>query len=156
MVPNPQPSLSTADAEPRATATLPRAIGYLGSTAIVVGTIIGSGIFLVPHNVALHVGSLRSLLWVWIVGGALSLAGALWLARLGAATPEAGGVYVYLRQAYGRVFGFLYGWGMLLVIPSGSAAPLAVAFGIYSSQFLPLNPGEQKLLASAVVLLLTV
>ena len=139
MVPNPQPSLSTADAEPRATATLPRAIGYLGSTAIVVGTIIGSGIFLVPHNVALEVGSVRSLFLVWIVGGVLSLAGALSLAELGAAMPEAGGIYVYLREAYGKLFAFLYGWGMLLVIHSGSAATLAVAFGIYSATFFPLT-----------------
>jgi basic amino acid/polyamine antiporter, APA family len=64
-------------------------------------------------------------------------------------------VYVYLRQAYGNVFGFLYGWGMLLVIHSGSAATVAVGFGIYSSQFLPLTPVEQKLVASAVILLLT-
>ncbi len=98
--------------------TLPRAIGYLGSTAIVVGTIIGSGVFLVPHNVAQQVGTVRDLFLVWIVGGALSLAGALSLGELGAAMPEAGGVYVYLREAYGRPFAFLYGWGMLLEIHS--------------------------------------
>jgi basic amino acid/polyamine antiporter, APA family len=135
---------------------LPRAIGFLGSTAIVVGTIIGSGVFLVPHNVALHVGSVRSLFLVWMVGGVLSVAGALSLGELGAATPEPGGIYVYLRQAYGKLFGFLYGWGMLLVIHSGSIATLAVAFGIYSSQFVPLSPLGQKLAASAVVVLLTV
>src|SRR2546422_5425244 len=136
-------------------AKLPRAIGYLGSTAIVVGTIIGSGIFLVPHNVALEVGSVRSLFLVWIVGGVLSLAGALSLAELGAAMPEAGGIYVYLREAYGKLFAFLYGWGMLLVIHSGSAATLAVAFGIYSATFFPLTHLEQKLVASGVIALLT-
>ena len=77
--------------------SLPREIGILGSTTIVVGTIIGSGIFLVPHNVAMEVGSVFSLYLVWIVGGALALAGALSLAELGAAMPEAGGIYVYLR-----------------------------------------------------------
>jgi amino acid transporter len=81
---------------------LPRTISFLGSTALVVGTIIGSGIFLVPHNVALHVGTPASLFTVWVVGGLLSLAGALSLAELGAALPEAGGVYVYLREAYGK------------------------------------------------------
>ena len=134
---------------------LPRAIGYLDSTAIVVGTIIGSGIFLVPHNVAMHVGTPGSLFAVWVVGGLLSLAGALSLAELGAALPEAGGVYVYLREAYGKSLAFLYGWGMLVVIHSGSVATLAVAFGIYSGAFLPLGPLERKLLASAVVAVLT-
>jgi basic amino acid/polyamine antiporter, APA family len=134
---------------------LPRTIGYLGSTAIVVGTIIGSGIFLVPHNVAMHVGTHGSLFAVWVVGGLLSLAGALSLAELGAALPEAGGVYVYLREAYGKSFAFLYGWGMLVVIHSGSVATLAVAFGIYSGTFLPLTPLERKLVASAVVAVLT-
>jgi APA family basic amino acid/polyamine antiporter len=121
-----------------------------------VGTIIGSGIFLVPHNVAMHVGTPTSLFTVWVVGGLLSLAGALSLAELGAALPEAGGVYVYLREAYGKGFAFLYGWGMLVVIHSGSAATLAVAFGIYSGTFLPLSPLERKLVASAVVTVLTV
>src|SRR6266852_2026144 len=109
---NPQPPPPTSGVESRAPASLPRAIGYLGSTAIVVGTIIGSGIFLVPHNVAREVGSVRSLFLVWMVGGVLSLAGALSLAELGAAMPEAGGIYVYLREAYGKLFAFLYGWGM--------------------------------------------
>jgi APA family basic amino acid/polyamine antiporter len=135
---------------------LPRAIGFLGATAIVVGTIIGSGIFLVPHNVAQQVGSVRSLMLVWIVGGVLSLAGALSLAELGTAMPEAGGIYIYLREAYGKLFAFLYGWGMLLVMNSGSIATLAVAFGIYSSTFLPLTPLEQKLLGSFIIALLTV
>jgi APA family basic amino acid/polyamine antiporter len=120
-----------------------------------VGTIIGSGIFLVPHNVAMHVGTPASLFTVWVVGGLLSLAGAISLAELGAALPEAGGVYVYLREAYGKGFAFLYGWGMLVVIHSGSVATLAVAFGIYSGTFLPLSPLERKLVASAVVTVLT-
>ncbi|HUZ45807.1 MAG TPA: amino acid permease [Terriglobia bacterium] len=135
--------------------TLPREIGILGSTAIVVGTIIGSGIFLVPHDVALEVGSVASLYLVWIVGGALALAGALSLGELGAAMPEAGGIYVYLREAYGKLFAFLYGWGSLLVIDAGSAATLAVAFGIYSSTFIPLTPLEQKLLGAATIIVLT-
>ena len=135
--------------------TLPREIGILGSTAIVVGTIIGSGIFLVPHNVAQQVGSVFSLYLVWIVGGALALAGALSLAELGAAMPEAGGIYVYLRESYGKLFAFLYGWGSLLVIDAGSAATLGVAFGIYAAGFIPLTPLEQKVLAGIVIAVLT-
>ncbi|HKS94942.1 MAG TPA: amino acid permease, partial [Terriglobia bacterium] len=142
-------------AEPQTVISLPRAIGYLGSTAIVVGTIIGSGIFLVPHDVAQRVGTIHSLFLVWIVGGVLALGGALSLGELGAAMPEAGGVYIYLREAYGQLFAFLYGWGMLLVIHSGSLATLAVAFGIYSSTFVPLSVFEQKLIASVIVALLT-
>lgn len=135
---------------------LPRVIGTAGSAALVIGTVIGSGIFLVPHNVAQEVGSVRSMLLVWILGGALALAGALSLAELGAAMPEAGGVYVYLREAYGKLPAFLYGWGMLLVIESGSVATLAVAFGIYSASFIPLTAFDQKLVGCGAVGLLTV
>jgi APA family basic amino acid/polyamine antiporter len=135
--------------------TLPRAIGMLGSTAIVVGTIIGSGIFLVPHNVARQVGSNEMLFAVWILGGALAIAGALSLAELGASMPEAGGVYVFLRQAYGGLFAFLYGWAELLVITTGGIAALAVAFGIYSASIIPLSPLGEKLVAASVIALLT-
>lgn len=135
--------------------SLPRVVGTLGSTAIVIGTIIGSGVFLVPHNVALQVGSAASLFLVWIIGGLLALAGSLSLAELGAAMPEAGGVYIYLREAYGKLFAFLYGWGSLLVIDSGSAATLAVAFSIYTGRFIPLSPLGQKLVAVGVIAVLT-
>lgn len=130
---------------------LPRVIGTVGSTALVVGTIIGSGIFLVPHNVAQQVGSVRSLLLVWVVGGLLALAGALSLAELGAAMPEAGGLYVYLREAYGRLPAFLLGWGNLLVMESGSVATLAVGFGIYAARIAPLSAAGQKTTACAVI-----
>lgn len=135
---------------------LPRAIGFIGASAIVVGTVIGSGVFLVPHNIAQHVGSVRALYLVWIVGGVLAVAGALSLAELGAAMPEAGGIYIYLRHAYGRLFAFLYGWALLLVINSGSIATLAVAFTIYAGNFLPLSPLDRKLLSSAIIALLAV
>ncbi|MGH9451742.1 MAG: APC family permease [Terriglobia bacterium] len=134
---------------------LPRVIGTVGSTALVVGIIIGSGIFLVPHDVAQQVGSVRSLLLVWVVGGALALAGALSLAELGAAIPEAGGIYVYLREAYGRLPAFLFGWGNLLIMESGSVATLAVAFGIYAATFVPLSGAEQKIVACTVIGVLT-
>ncbi len=134
---------------------LPRALGYTGATAVVIGTVIGSGIFLVPHDVAQQVGSVKALVLVWLIGGGLSLAGALSLAELGAANPAAGGIYVYLREAYGKGFAFLYGWALLLVINSGSLATVAVAFGIYSTTFLPLSPLEQKLVGSGAIALLT-
>jgi len=149
------PSALVTGAESPVRTELPRAIGRLGAIAIVVGTIIGSGVFMVPHNVALQVGSVPTVILVWVVGGALALAGSLSLAELGAATPEAGGVYIYLRDAYGKLAAFLYGWAALLVIESGGIATLAVAFSIYSSTFFPLTPLERKLVATAVIALLT-
>jgi len=152
------PSPSTAGSEStHATAPrgLPRAIGYMGATALVVGTIIGSGVFLVPHDVARQTGSVATVFLVWIVGGALALAGSLSLAELGAAVPEAGGVYIYLRDAYGKLAAFLYGWAALLVIESGGIATLAVGFSIYASSFFPLSPVERKLVASVVIAVLT-
>lgn len=135
--------------------SLPRVIGTVGSTALVVGTIIGSGVFLVPHNVAEQVGSVRTLMLVWVVGGVLALAGALSLAELGAAMPEAGGLYIYLREAYGRLPAFLLGWANLLVMESGSMATLAVAFGIYAASIVPLSAAGQKLTACGVIIVLT-
>jgi len=149
------PGSGVSGSESHAPSGLPRAIGTLGATAIVVGTIIGSGIFLVPHDVALHVGSVSAVILVWMAGGALALAGSLSLAELGAAIPEAGGVYIYLREAYGKLAAFLYGWAALLVIESGAIATLAVAFSIYSSTFFPLTPIERKLVASSVIAVLT-
>jgi APA family basic amino acid/polyamine antiporter len=134
---------------------LARVIGFPGSVSIVAGTIIGSGIFLVPHNMARELGSPAALLSVWVVGGALALAGALSLAELGAAMPSAGGVYVYLKEAFGPLPAFLYGWGLLLVMQTGSIATLAVAFGIYSAAFVPVGVAREKWIACGLVAFLT-
>ena len=95
------------------TEELRRDLGLWGAAAIVVGTVIGSGIFLVPKAMVLRVGSPEMVFAVWIFGGMLSIFGALTYAELAAALPEAGGEYVYLREAYGPFFGFLYGWNRL-------------------------------------------
>lgn len=105
---------------------------------IVVGTTIGSGIFLTPGTVVQSAGSGGVALTVWIVGGVLSLLGALTFAELGAAKPDAGGLYVYLRDAFGTALAFLFGWTMLLVIGSGSLATLAAAFPRYVEVFVEL------------------
>lgn len=123
--------------------------------AIVVGVVIGSGIFLVPSDIARALASPASALLVWVVGGTLTLFGALSQAELSAMFPGAGGFYTYLRQAYGDRAGFLYTWSFLLLINTGSIATLAVAFGIYSAELFPLGPLSQKLVAVACVLLLT-
>ena len=91
------------------TTGLKRDLGLGSAAAIVVGTVIGSGIFLVPSTMIQNVGSTRMLFAVWIVGGLLSMFGALSYAELAAALPEAGGEYVFLREAYGPLWGFLYG-----------------------------------------------
>ncbi len=125
------------------------------ATAIVAGTIIGSGIFLVPGNIANDLSSFSAVTLVWLTGGLLSLFGALALGEMGAAFPGAGGLYVYLREAYGRTIGFLYGWALLALIHSGSIATLAVAFRIYLAQILPLSAPQQKLAGILCVLVLT-
>lgn len=156
-----------------AAVTLRRELGVWASVSIVVGTVIGSGIFLVPADMVRHVGSPLLVLAVWVVGGFLSMAGALSYAELAAAMPEAGGEYVYLREAYGRLWGFIYGWTHLLVAKSGSIATLATAFFLYLAHFwpalervfyvipLPIGPGGGplelrygQLLAAGVILTL--
>lgn len=122
-------------------AGLRRELGLWAATAIVVGTVIGSGIFLVPKDMILHVGSPAIVLAVWVAGGLLSLAGALSYAELAAALPEAGGEYVYLREAYGPLWGFLYGWTQFWVARGGSIATLATAFFLYLSNFYPALEG---------------
>jgi APA family basic amino acid/polyamine antiporter len=121
---------------------------------IVIGTVIGSGIFLVPGGVLRQAGGHAGpALIVWIVGGVLSLLGALAYGELGAMNPAAGGLYVYLRDAFGPLTAFLYGWTFFLVIATGSAATLAVASGSYLQQFVPLGPTGQKLAAVGLLAL---
>jgi APA family basic amino acid/polyamine antiporter len=132
-----------------------RELNFGDGTAIVVGTIIGSGIFLVPRGIARDLSSIGAVVLVWIVGGALSLFGGLALGELGSMFPDAGGLYVYLRRIYGKPLGFLYGWGLLTIIHSGSIATLAVAFRLYLGQMFSLNSSAQKLTGISCVLFLT-
>jgi len=120
---------------------LRRDLGLWGAVSIVVGTVIGSGIFLVPRAMVLRVGSPSMVFVVWVFGGLLSLCGALSYAELAAAMPEAGGEYVYLREAYGPLWGFLYGWTQMWVAKSGSIATLATAFFYYLTTFFPVLDG---------------
>jgi basic amino acid/polyamine antiporter, APA family len=135
--------------------SLVRELGLFDATAIVIGVILGSGIFLVPKDVATQLDSLFAVSLAWIVGGVLSLFGALSLSEMGAAFPSAGGLYVYLSQAYGRPAGFLYGWGLFTAIQSGSIATLAVAFSLYTAQLIPVGYWGQKAIAIACILGLT-
>ena len=134
---------------------LVRELGRMDGIALVAGTVIGSGIFLVPGPIAIQLHSLSAVLLVWTVGGLLSLCGALSLGELGSMYPGAGGLYVYLRQALGRPVAFLYGWGLLSMIQTGSIATLAVGFSLYLSRLIPLSRAEQKATAIVSILLLT-
>jgi len=114
---------------------LKRALGPWAAASIVVGTVIGSGIFLVPKTMIQKVGTVEAVFAVWVVGGLLSLAGALSYAELAAALPEAGGEYTFLREAYGPLWGFLYSWTQMWVAKSGSIATLATGFFLYLTTF---------------------
>ncbi len=137
------------------TAELPRELTLLDSTMVNVGSIIGSGIFIVPATIALQLQASSLVVLVWIVGGIVTLFGALSVAELGSLMPRAGGQYVYLKEAYGSLWGFLYGWAAFLVINTASIAAVAVTCAIYLGYFFPLSPLAIKLIAIASIVLLT-
>jgi APA family basic amino acid/polyamine antiporter len=112
--------------------TFKRALGPFDATMVVVGGIIGSGIFINPYIVAQRLDSTPLVLAAWAAGGAIALAGALAYAELGALFPKVGGQYAYLRDAYHPLAGFLYGWALLAVIESGAIAAVAIAFASYA------------------------
>jgi APA family basic amino acid/polyamine antiporter len=134
---------------------LPRRLGLLDSSAIVVGTIIGSGIFLVPNLVARSLPSAPWIVAVWIFTGVLSFFGALAYAELGAMMPATGGQYVFLREAYGPIWGFLCGWTYFFVIISAAIAWLSITFATYLGYFLPLTPPLSKCVAILLIAAIT-
>ncbi len=136
-------------------AELKRQLGLLDATMINVGTIIASAIFLVPSAVALQLHATFPMVLVWVVGGVVSLLGALSLAELGAALPQAGGAFVYLTRAFGPVWGYLYGWANGTVINPASIAAIAVGFASYLAVFVPLSPWGIRGVAISSILGLT-
>src|SRR4249919_3589343 len=136
---------------------LRRSLGFTDLMLITIGTVIGSGIYLVPSVVLRQSGGRASVaITIWTAGGLLSLLGALTYAELGAANPDAGGLYVYLRDAFGPLTAFLYGWTSFVVIASGSVATLAVAFSNYFSQIVPIGPMAARFVALGVILVTAV
>jgi APA family basic amino acid/polyamine antiporter len=126
---------------PTPAGALRRTLGFTDLVMLTLGTVIGSGIFLVPAIVLRQTGERFELaMGVWAAGGLVSFLGALTYAELGASQPEAGGLYAYIRDAFGPLPAFLYGWTSFLVIASGSCAALAVAFSNYLGQIVPLGP----------------
>src|SRR3970040_206118 len=114
-----------------------RELGLLDSTMIVIGSMIGSGIFIVSADITRLVGSPGGLLAVWIITGILTVTAALSYGELAAMMPKAGGQYVYLREAYSPMWGFLYGWTLFLVIQTGTIAAVGVAFARFLGLLVP-------------------
>jgi basic amino acid/polyamine antiporter, APA family len=127
--------MKTKAATPRV--ELAKGLGLLDATMLVVGSMIGSGIFIVSADVARQTDSPGGLLIAWLLSCLMTMVGALSIGELGALMPQAGGVYVYLREAYGPLWGFLYGWGVFVVIGSATIAVVAVAFAKFTGVFFP-------------------
>jgi APA family basic amino acid/polyamine antiporter len=137
-------------------AELRKELTLYGLTMVAIGSCIGSGIFLTPSQIAGHLPSPLLILLVWGLGGLITLTGALTFAELGALFPQAGGVYVYLKEAYGDLFGFLYGWAYLVVITSGAIAALCIACARYLSFIIPLGSRSIQVVALLLIVIVTV
>jgi basic amino acid/polyamine antiporter, APA family len=127
-----EPAVIPAQAEPSRSV-----LSGFDAATIVAGSMVGSGIFIVSADIARHVGSPAALLAVWLVSGLMTIAGALAYGELAVMMPQAGGQYVYLREAYGRLWGFLFGWTLFLVIQTGTIAAVAVAFARFAGVLFP-------------------
>src|SRR5216117_755475 len=133
-----------------ATGRLPRTLGLWSSVALVIGITIGSGIFRSPAGIAQKVPSPALMLGLWIVGGLITLCGALSLAELAAALPETGGFYAYLREGWGRREAFLFGWSELILIRASALGGIAVVFGEYLLRSIGIDPATHVLAARAL------
>jgi APA family basic amino acid/polyamine antiporter len=147
---SPPPPVTATDAPSRS------ALGLRDAIGLIVGTMIGAGIFRTPSLVAEHTGSAGLALLAWAAGGAISLMGALCYAELAAAYPNTGGDYHYLTRAFGRRVGFLFAWARMTVIQTGAIAVLAFVLGDYAAQLFPLGAWSSPVYAALVVIVLTV
>lgn len=135
---------------------LERKISLYGLTMIAAGSCIGSGIFRTPSETANYLPYDSWMLFAWIIGGIITLTGALSVAELGAMYPQAGGIYVYLRKVYGDAASFLYGWGSLTVIVSGSLAAIALVFSSYVASIFPMEENTKLLLSLITIITLSI
>ncbi len=136
--------------ESRSNPALPRTLGLWSTTGIVIGITVGSGIFRTPAQIARLVPNPAIILGLWIVGGVLSLCGALCFAELGAMLPETGGFYVWLREGWGRPAAFTFGWSELVLIRASSLGGMAIVFGEYTLRTFDVDPGLHVIAARAV------
>lgn len=133
---------------------LPRTLGVWSAVGVLVGTTIGSGIFRVPSELAGILGSPGAMLLLWVVGGLVTLAGALTIAELAAALPRSGGIFAYILEAFGPFWAFLYGWAELTVIRAAAIGGIASVFASYFGQFVDLGPGQESYVAAAAILVI--
>src|SRR5215469_15148819 len=174
---SPETQLETRDqnaASATATTTFARGLGLFDSVMVVVGVMVGSGIFIVSAEMSREIGSAGWLLMAWAFAGILTVAGALSYGELAAMMPHAGGMYIYLREAFSPLWGFLYGWTLFTVIQTGTIAAVSVAFARFlgilfppvseSSYIIPpvhissgyaLSLSTAQLVAIAIIVLLT-
>ena len=144
---SPQPLALDTDAPP---AKLPRTLGLWSSVALVVGITIGSGIFRSPAGIAQKVPDPMLMVGLWMLGGAITLCGALSLAELAAALPETGGLYAYLREGWGRLPAFLFGWSELVLIRASALGGIAIVFGDYLLRSIGVDPAVHATLSRAL------
>lgn len=133
---------------------LPRHLGLWSAAAVLVGTTIGSGIFRVPREVAAALGDPQAMLLIWVVGGIVTLTGALTIAELAAAYPRSGGIFAYILEAFGPLPAFLYGWAELTVIRAAAIGGISLVFATYLGEFLPLDDRQERWIASGVILVI--
>src|SRR2546429_9180377 len=133
------------------TRSLVKGLGLLDATTLVMGSMIGSGIFIVSADIARQTRSPGLLIVTWIVAATLTLIAALSYGELAAAMPQAGGQYVYLREAFGPLSGFLFGWTLFVVIQTGTVAAVAVAFAKFAGVFVPWISAGNYLIGSGKV-----
>ncbi|MBK6494783.1 MAG: amino acid permease [Gemmatimonadetes bacterium] len=133
---------------------LPRHLGLWSAAAVLVGTTIGSGIFRVPREVAAALGDPQAMLLIWVVGGIVTLTGALTIAELAAAYPRSGGIFAYILEAFGPLPAFLYGWAELTVIRAAAIGGISLVFATYLGEFFPLTDQQERLVASGVILVI--
>lgn len=142
--------VNSADGEPKP------ALGMIDAVALIVGIVVGAGIFSFPSLVAGNTSSSTAFLTVWILGGLVSLVGALCYAELSSAFPSAGGDYTFLKRAFGNKLAFLFAWARMSIIQTGSAAILAFIFGDYVSQFYSLGEFSPMIYAAMIISVLTI
>ncbi|MEA1875976.1 MAG: amino acid permease [Bacteroidota bacterium] len=134
---------------------LRKELSLYGLTMIAIGSCIGSGIFLTPAIISGYLPNPWFIILVWVIGGLITLTGALTFAELGSMFPKSGGVYVYLRKAYGDFVGFLYGWAYLTIVNTGAIAALCIAFATYLSFFIPFTQQQITIVAVCAIIAVT-
>jgi amino acid transporter len=141
-------------AEPHGTDRLPRSLGVWSAAAVLVGSTIGSGIFRTPANVAADVGTVGAVALVWILGGLVAVFGALTLAELATMYPRSGGVFVYVREGFGPMPAFLFGWTEMIVIRPSALGAIAMIFAEYMQTFVKMSDGQIRLVAAIAIVIL--